>query len=230
LTALVPITNDLLRDTQYTAAADAFVRDDLVKVIALREDLAFLVGDGTAGSPRGYLSFAQAYQKNLVSSTYAYDLQTVATELGAARTRLKKSNVQLMRPCWFMGADAEGYLYNVQNSLGVYVYRDEMDNGKLLGIPFKVSTQIPETITFNANPNTSYVFLAEMTETLVLDTMQMELMVSQEGTYVNSSGQTVSAVQNDQTLIRAIARHDFQMRHDAAVAVIQGVAWAPAIS
>lgn len=230
LTALVPITNDLLRDTQFTTAADALVRDDLVQVMSLREDLAFLVGDGTAGTPRGYLSFATAYAQNLVSSTFAYNLETVAQELGAARTRLKKAKVKLRKPCWFMGADAEGYLFNVQNSLGLYVFREEMIAGTLLNIPFKMSQQIPETITFGGNPNTSYVFLAEMTETMILDTMQMELMVSQEGTYLNASGQTVSAVQNDQTLIRAISRHDFQMRHDAAVAVIQGVAWAPAIS
>jgi HK97 family phage major capsid protein len=230
LTALVPITNDLLRDTQFTTAADALVRDDLVQVISLREDLAFLVGDGTNGTPRGYLSFAQAFQKNLISSTFTFTLPTVAAELGAARTRLKKANVKLRKPCWFMGADAEGYLFNVQNSLGLYVYREEMIAGTLLNIPFKMSQQIPENVTFNTNPNTSYVFLAEMTDTMILDTMQMELMVSQEGTYLNAAGQTVSAVQNDQTLIRAIARHDFQMRHDASVAVIQGVNWAPAIS
>jgi len=42
-------------------AVDAFVRDDLVKVIALREDLAFILGDGTQDTPRGFLSFAGAY-------------------------------------------------------------------------------------------------------------------------------------------------------------------------
>jgi hypothetical protein len=39
----------------------------------------------------------------------------------------------------------------------------------------------------------------------------------------------MSAFQNDQTLIRAITEHDHQVRHDAAVAVIQFVRWAPAI-
>ena len=59
LTALVPVTNDMMRYAD--PAADAFVRDDLVKVIALREDLAFITGDGTANSPRGWLSFANGW-------------------------------------------------------------------------------------------------------------------------------------------------------------------------
>src|SRR5260221_6908252 len=56
---MVPVSNDMMRYAD--PAADAFVRDDLVKVIALREDKAFLFGDGTADSPRGYLSFANGW-------------------------------------------------------------------------------------------------------------------------------------------------------------------------
>jgi len=50
LSALVPITNDMMRYAD--PAVDAFVRDDLVKVLALKEDAAFLLGDGTQGTPR----------------------------------------------------------------------------------------------------------------------------------------------------------------------------------
>lgn len=229
LTALVPVSNDLLRDTQYSTAADALVRDDLVKVMALREDLAFLLGDGTQGSPRGFLSFATGYAQNIITSTPAYTLTTVSQELGGMLNLLEQSNVPIDTPHWFMSPRTKNYLFNVQNSLGVYVYRDEMLKGELLGIPFSISTQIPNNVTVSGTANTSYIFLAEMSETMILDAMQLELMVSMEGTYTNASGSTVSAVASDQTLIRAIQRHDFQMRHDASVAVNQGVAWAPAI-
>jgi hypothetical protein len=60
--------------------------------------------------------------------------------------------------------------------------------------------------------------------------MSLELAVSREGTYVDANANTVSAFQSDQTLIRAIAEHDFQVRHDQAIAVIQNVRYAPAIS
>jgi HK97 family phage major capsid protein len=251
LTALVPVGNDMMRYAN--PAVDAFVRDDLIKVIALREDLAFILGDGTADSPRGYISFANSYAAqqggtagtwsstgnstmgtggNFITSTSSFTLATVATELGGAINKLDQANVPDDKRVWFMNPRAKNYLYNVQNSLGVYVYRDEISKGTLLGYPFRLTTQIPVNIHNGDSSQTdcSFVFLAEMTETMILDSMQMQMAVSQEGTYVDGNGVSISAFQNDQTLIRAIEEHDFQLRHDAAVAVIQGVRWAPAIS
>lgn len=260
LTALVPVSNDMMRYAD--PAADAFVRDDLVKVMALREDLAFILGDGTLDSPRGFLSFANGWATanggtagswntsansvlavngadpanstggNFITSNPTYTLATVAQELGGAVNRLDTANVPDDRRVWLMHPRSYNYLFNVQNSLGVYVYREELLTGKLLGYPFKKTTQIGTGYwdASGSNKDLSFVFLVEMDEALVLDSMSLELAVSREGMYVDSGGATVSAFQSDQTLIRAIAEHDFQMRHDQSVAVIQGVRWAPAIS
>lgn len=260
LTALVPVSNDMMRYA--SPAVDAFVRDDLVKVIALTEDKNFLLGDGTQDTPRGWLSFANGWVTqnggtagvfsttaastlaingadpanstggNFITSTASYTLTTVAQELGGAVNRLDTANVPDIKRRWFMHPRSFNYLFNVQNSLGVYVYRDELSEGTLLSYPFSKTTQILNTFwdATATNKDLSFVFLAEMDETLLLDSMQLELAVSREGTYVDGSGATISAFQSDQTLIRAIAEHDFQMRHDQSVAVIQGVRWAPAIS
>ena len=133
---------------------------------------------------------------------------------------------------WFMHPRTYNYLFNVQNSLGVYVYREELLSGKLLGYPLKKSTQIPINIhdTTSTNNDCSFLILAEMEQSMILDSMSLELAVSREGMYVDGASNTWSAFQNDQTLIRAIAEHDFQIRHDAAVAISQFVRWAPAIS
>ena len=250
LTALVPVSNDMMRYAD--PAVDAFVRDDLVKVLALREDLAFLLGDGTQDTPRGFLSFANGWAAfgggtagvfktgaastaasggNFITSTAAYTLATVASELGGAVNKLDTANVPDFKRVWFMHPRSFNYLYNVQNSLGVYVYRDELNKGTLLGYPFKKSTQIGINYgDASSNVDASFVFLVEMSEDIILDSMSMELAVSREGSYVDGNGTTVSAFQNDQTLIRAISEHDHQIRHDGAVAVIQFVRWAPAIS
>lgn len=261
LTALVPVTNDLMRYAD--PAADAFVRDDLVKVIALREDLAFLLGDGTADAPRGFTSFANQFALqvgtgtqaapvaggiagnwlstanstaavggNFINSNGTYTLTTVAQELGGLVNKLDAANVPDFRRRWFMNPRSWNYLNNVQNSLGLYVYRDELSKGTLLGYPFSKSTQIPTNIwdATGTNKDCSFVMLVEMTDALLLDSMMLELAVSREGSYVNSVGATVSAFQADQTLIRAIAEHDFQMRHVASIAVAEFVRWAPAIS
>lgn len=251
MTAMVPISNDLLRYAD--PAADALVRDDLVKVTALREDLAFLTGDGTNNSPRGYTSFANAWALanggtqgtwsaamnstaasggNFVTSTENYTLATAAAELGGLVNKLDTANVPDVKRCWFFHPRIFNYLNNVQNSLGVYVYRDELSTGKLLGYPFKKSTQIPINIwdASGANKDCSFIILAEMTDTLILDSMSLELMVSREGNYIGTDGQWHSALQEDKTLIRGIMEHDFQMRHIQSVAVGQFVRWAPAIS
>lgn len=251
LTALVPVSNDMMRYAD--PAVDAFVRDDLIKVIALREDLAFLLGDGTQSTPRGYISFANGFATsgggvagvwsatanstaavggNFVTSNETYTLSTAAQELGGLVNKLDTANVPDDKRVWFMHPRTKNYLFNVQNSLGEYVYRDEMRTGTLLMYPFKTTTQIPSNIwdPTGTNKDCSFIFLAEMTETMILDSMQMELAVSREGSYVDSNGSTISAFQNDQTLIRAIEEHDFQIRHDASVAVAQFIRWAPAIS
>ncbi len=251
LTALVPVSNDLMRYAD--PAADAFVRDDLVKVIALREDLAFLTGDGTLDSPRGYTSFANGFALsqggtagffsttgnstaavggNWITSNETYTLTTAASELGGMVNKLDTANVPDIKRVWFMHPRTWNYLNNVQNSLGVYVYRDELSRGMLLGYPFKKSTQIPINIhdATSGQTDCSFIILAEMSDTLILDSMTLELAVSREGSYVDANSNTQSVFQNDETLIRAIAEHDFQMRHDAAVSVLQFCRWAPAIS
>ncbi len=260
LTALVPISNDMMRYAD--PAIDAFVRDDLVKVMALTEDRNFLLSDGTQDTPRGFLSFANGFVArnggtvgvfsktansvlaangadpadstggNFVTSNSTYTLATVAAELGGAVNRLDTANVPDNKRVWFMHPRSFNYLNNVQNSLGVYVYRDELTKGTLLGYPYKKTTQIGANYwdASGTNKDLSFVMLVEMTEDMILDSMQLELAVFREGSYIDENGNTISAMANDQTVIRAIAEHDHQLRHDAAVAVIQGVRWAPAIS
>lgn len=260
LTALVPVSNDMMRFA--SPAVDAFVRDDLVRVMSLSEDKAFLLGDGTADTPMGWLGFANLWVSqnagtvgvwntganstfavngadpanstggNFLTSTQVFTLGTVAVELGGAVNRLDQANVPDTRRVWYMNPRAYNFLLNVQNSLGVYVYRDELSKGALLGYPVKKTTQIGNNYfnTDGTHTDCSFVFLAEMDEAIILDSMQLELAVSREGSYIDSGGTTVSAFQNDQTIIRAIAEHDFQVRHDQSVAVIQGVRWAPQIS
>lgn len=36
-----------------------------------------------------------------------------------------------------------GYLKNIKTTTGDYIYRDEMNAGNFLGMPYKVSNQIP---------------------------------------------------------------------------------------
>ncbi len=262
LTALVPISNDLMRYAD--PAIDAMVRDDLVEVIALREDLAFLLGDGTQAAPMGFTGFANAWAVsqggtagvwsvsanstaavngnpgnpllgqnggNFITSNETYTEATVVAELTGMINRLDTANVPDRRRVWFMHTRTYNYLFGLLNSLGLYVFRDELSKGTLYGYPFKKTTQIPTNIwdATGTNHDCSFIILAEMNEAMILDSMSLELAVSREGTYTDANGNTVSAFQYDQTLIRAIAEHDFQLRHDSGCVVLQFVRWSPVV-
>ncbi|GBR00519.1 phage major capsid protein [Acetobacter oeni] len=233
LTALVPVSNDLMRYSD--PAIDAFVRDDLVQIIARREDLAFIRGDGLNDSPRGFKSFCPATNVITAGTTagvtdLATILQTVNQGLTGAITKLRMANVPVISPVWIMNPRTEMFLYSLLNALGVYVYRDEMNEGKILGIPYKTTTQIPVNLTSGNVTDLSEIYLVEMTQALLLDSMSMELSVSREASYTDQTGNVVSTFQQDQTLVRCIAEHDFQMRHDEAIAMIQAVDWQPTLS
>ena len=247
LAGLVPISNDLLRYAD--PAIDAFVRDDLVKVMALREDLAFISGDGTQDTPRGFVSFANANAVanggtassfsstanstlgsggNFITANETFTETTVVADLGAAANALDVANVPDDKRAWFMHPRSRNYLYDLLNSLGVYVFRDELNKGTLRNYPVYTTTQIPINLYNSTGSNTdcSFIILSEMTEAMLFDALTLELAVSREGSYYDANSVLQSAFQNDETLIRAIAEHDFLIRHDASVAVIQTVRWA----
>jgi hypothetical protein len=209
LTALVPVSNDMMRYAD--PAVDAFVRDDLVKVIALprtwpsssatapRTPRAASCPSPTATPPptadggrlldHGQLD--RGGRAATSSPRLAYTLATVAAELGGAVNKLDTANVPDFKRVWFMHPRSYNYLYNVQNSLGVYVYRDELNKGTLLSYPFKKTTQIGvELPQRRQQSDCSFVFLVEMNEDMILDSMSLELAVSREGTYVDGNGTT----------------------------------------
>jgi hypothetical protein len=53
LTALVPVSNDLLKNSNIQV--DRLIRDDMVRAAANAEDIAYLKGDGLAGQAEGHL-------------------------------------------------------------------------------------------------------------------------------------------------------------------------------
>ncbi len=128
---------------------------------------------------------------NFITSNPAFTLDTVNEEAAGAISRLDDANVPDDKRMWFMNPRAKNYLYNLLNELGLYVYRDEMNKGLWLGYPFRTTTQLPRNLwdVAGSNKDLQFIILAEMTETMILDSMQMELAVSREGSYVDGNGE-----------------------------------------
>ena len=231
LAALVPISNDMMRFP--TVQTDTIVRNDMVKAIAQRADLAFIRGDGSSFSPRGLRSFASAPALgglNVLAASTTINLTTVSADLGRAELALEQANLMMSKPGWIFTPRTKTFLMNLRDGLGNLVYAAEMAQGRLRGKPFKATTQIPNSLAGtdaqgNATLDASEVYLADFDEVFIGEAYGLELDVFPGGSYVDSSGATRSGISTDETVIRAIVQHDMAMRQEVAVALLTNVRW-----
>ena len=220
LAALVPLSNDLLR---YSApSADAVVRDDVARAMAQAENAAFLRGRGTDASPKGLRYWCDP--NNIFEANQTVNNPNVNNDLGDMILRLKENNIPMTRPCWIMAPKIEVYLMTLQNTNGFYVFRDEMMRGVLWNIPYKTTTEMPVNLTVNSTSNTSEIFLVDFADAIIGEAMTMRVDVSTEATYLEGN-QLKSSFSRDETTVRVIAEHDFAMRRNNSIAVMNRVGW-----
>jgi len=225
LVALTGVPNDLLRNSSINV--EEMVRDDLMKVVALAEDKAFLIGSGGQFSPKGlFLQIASANRYNeTINTAGAPTLQEMKKELDKAKRTLKKANVPLSRPVWLISPNVEFAITSAvgPGAEGFNVLETEYTkNGTLRGYPVFVSNQIPTTA--GGSSDRSYIYLVDMSEVIIADSMALEIEVFPNGAF-SQNGSLVSGISTDQTAIRAIAKHDIGMRHSVSGIVVQNSSW-----
>lgn len=203
LMVLVPISNDLIRDG--SPEADAYVRDDIIMVSKLKRDYVAFYGLGTEHTPSGLDKFLTSSEKKGGSST-AFTADIPSELYG----ELLSKNVPGLNLGWAINGRTWTYLYNLKTSTGAYIYRDEMREGKLVSVPFALSNQISYTA---GSPGYVDLFLGDWSEFIDGVQTDMEMEASKEASYVDSDGNTVSAFSKDQTVLRLISRHDYQIKH-----------------
>lgn len=221
LTALVPMSNDLLRYS--TPSADAIVRRDMVRAIAQRENQAFLRDHGTDASPKG-LRYLAANSGNPIFANATVNLANVTTDLGKMILDLLNDNVPITRGGWIMAPRTYMYLYTVLTANGVFAFRDEMSRGTLWGYPYRVTTQVPINLTDHGGTDESELYFADFDDVIIGDSMALRVDASDVATYTDGAN-TVSAFSNDQTVVRCITEHDFNTRRAESISIMNGVRW-----
>ncbi len=208
LAVIVPASNELLHDT--TGRVNQMIVNDIGMGLSLREDLAFLRGDGTSNTPTGLLSQIATANKK----TYT----TVPAALAGVRALIRGANIAQRRMGWIFNSDVEARIFGILSTTGEYVYRDEMLTGKLFGVPFRISNQIPSNLTTAGGTAGTEMYYGDFSEVIIGETLALAMDTSTEGAYFNGSA-LVSAFSTDQTLFRARTRHDIALRHTQALAV-----------
>jgi len=223
LVNLVPISNDLLQDSSFNV--DSLVRDDMVRTMSLREDIAFIRDTGAANTPRGMRFWAPAANVNLQTLPAAPTLASITNDLFDTILILENGNIPLDRAGWIMTPRTKSGLMRLRDGNGNFVYRDEMLRGQLLGFRYETTTQIPNNLDASGlgNNNESEIYFADFASLVIAESSQLQVSVYEGGAF-NDGGGVVSGISTDQTVIRAIARHDFGARQQGReIAVMTAV-------
>jgi len=220
LTALIPMSNDLLRSTSFDN--DVIVGQDVTKQMALGIDWGAIQGTGGEFQPLGILR-----NKGV--------LNIDATALGAEYAS-KEGVLTAMFPNFLVAsvlknnvfADGLGFAFNtsveqffksLRDNVGGFIFAEEMTkNGTLVGYPYR-ATNLLETV----GGKTSVIF-GNWNDLVIGEQGALEIETSREGSWTDEAGNIVSAFENDQTLIRAINHVDTGLRHDESFAVATKVA------
>lgn len=214
LAALVPISNDLIRYS--SPGADGLVRDDLVRALAQRENQAFLRDPGTEFTPRGIRYWVD--QGTNVLTSAGTSLANMITDMGAMVLALQNANVPMTRGAWMMSPRNANSLRTIQNANGFFVFREEMMRGALWGFPYAVTTQMP------GSGATGEMYLADMADAVIGESQNMIIDTSMEAAYYDGAN-VQAAFSLDQTVMRAIAEHDFALRRTQSAVVMSGMSW-----
>lgn len=220
LITLVPLSNDIVRFAR--PGSEQIITDDIVNAMARREDLAFIRDDGLQDTPKGLLNWALA--ANRFNANGTVNLANVTDDMRDMVDALEGADVRMIRPGWLMAPRSKNYLMTVRDGNGNYAFRDELLAGTLWGWPFQVTTQIPTDL--GGGSNESEIYLVDFADAVIGEATEMIIDSSSEAAYWDTSqGAVQAAFSRDQSVIRAIAQHDFGMRHDASVVVLEAVLW-----
>ena len=218
LAAIVPISNDLLTFTS-SPAADEFVRDDLVQVLAIREDQAFIRDDGLENKPKGLRFWVEAGNVSVTNGETATNIEEDFKDMINA---LETNDVPLIRPVWFMNPRSKNHLVNLRDANGNLIFPEIRGaSPTMYGYPVFVSTNIP--VNLGAGTETE-IYFVDMNDAIIGEVGGLQIAVDSSASYVET-GSLVSSFARDETVIRAIQRHDFAMRHDVSIGIKNEVIW-----
>lgn len=217
LAVIIPVSQELLTDA--TGQINSLIISDLGRGISLKEDLTFLRSDGSSNTPIG-LRYAINPGFLLSAGVGLIATPTLADTLQKLRAKIMGANLPMEKIAWVMNSDLESAFYNKLSSIGTYVYRDEMNDGKLLGFPFYRTNQIASnyTLTGSAGGALTELYFGDFSEAIIAETDTLRIDTSTEGSFLQGST-LVSAFSTDQTLFRAKERHDFGLRHTNAFSI-----------
>lgn len=208
LAALLKLSNQLINDS--SPSAEAAVRRDTAKVIALGEDFAFIQGTGTGNQPTGILNTSGIASVSLGANGATPTFDNVYDTL------YEVEFANGMASGWVMHPRTKNTMRKIKDSQNNYIYNvapSMKEPDTLVGLPVKLTTQVPINLTVGSNTDNSYVLCGQWDEAVIGERAGIEFATDQSG----------SAFVAYQTWIRAIERIDFGLRTPGVFCKMVGV-------
>lgn len=210
LEAIVPQSRELLMMSTYSS--DAMFANDLTRRMQLGLDYGGLYGAGTEFQPTG---IARNKEVEHIDATKMgnTDLADASGKITAdfpvyVSSLAFSKNIDDIKAGWAMNSLLEGFFKNMKTSTGAYIYRDEMAAGKLCGIPYKVSNQIP-----TGEDGKTDLFFGNWADLLIGDQMGLETYTTLDGTWTDDAGISHNAFEENLAATRALMYDDIGVRH-----------------
>jgi len=216
LGVIIPVSNDLIR--RGASNVEGILADDAVTAINAAVDLAWIRGPGTGGQPVGFRSQPGI----LTRASGGTSAAAIQDDLGRAREALRQADVPMTRPGFLISPRTERALFTLLDANSNPIFRPEMANGTLFGIPFAVTSQIPTNL--GGGGNETEVYLVDFAQVIVGEQVPVAVQAFEAAAY-QDGGTIVSALSRDETVLRIIVETDLGLRHGQAVHVTTGVTW-----
>lgn len=217
LGALVPITDQLLRWSRIDIAA--WVQRDLAESMGAELDRAAYYGAGTQYEPLGILNTAGTGSVVSSGSTVA-QIEADASKL---ELNMMMTNLPMNGAAWLMSPRSMIFLQNLRDGNGNRYFPElQSSPPRWRNKPVYFTTAVP--VNGGVTTTETMIALVNFGDIYYGESRALTFKVSDEASYVKN-GQTVSAFQNELTLIRATTEVDVGMRYLEAAQVLRNITW-----
>ena len=220
LEAIVPQTRELLMSTNYSA--DQIFANDLTRRMELGLDFGALFGKGGEFQPMGVFTDKEIEHidaKTIGNTDLADTKGKVTADFPVyVRSIVLAKNVDDIKLGWTFNSVLEGYFMNLKTTTGEYIYRDEMNAGKLLGFPYKVSNQIATDST-----GLTELCFGNWADMLVGEQMGLETYTTLDGSWVDEDGVQHNAFEENLAATRALMYVDIASRHKESFVHVKNI-------
>lgn len=231
--SMIIVPNELFRFA--TAAAEAILRNDMTKTLALQADLYFLEGNGANNTPKGIIGYNGTNEVVQYQSISPAPLgiggngNTVRPEDGYSMAALVEENNAMlegwiMRPgVWANVGGFRADAVTAGDAAGVFVqnlFRAMGDNldPAWCGFPITKTNQVSRSRQKGTSTNLSYIIGGMWSDFLIGLFGAIEFLASNTGAVLDGATQ-VNALGQDLTIIRGIMLGDAGPRHSGAFCI-----------